>query len=151
MAKIEIKKILEILPHRYPFLMIDRILELEEGKSIKGLKNVTFNEPCFMGHFPEEPLMPAVLMLEALAQIGGILIRLSTHIEGEPEIFFSSVEKARFRKPVKPGDQLILEGELTGRKGPFWKLKGRALVDGEVAAEAELMGVLRERKTEEKK
>ena len=145
MAQIEIQKILEILPHRYPFLMIDRVLELEEGKRIRALKNVTVNEPCFMGHFPGEPLMPAVLMLEALAQMGGILIRLSSNIEGEPEIFFSSVDRARFRRPVRPGDQLILEGELTGRRGAFWKLKGRALVDGKVAAEAELMGVLRER------
>ncbi len=150
MEVIEIQKILELLPHRYPFLMVDRVLELEEGKRIKALKNVTVNEPHFQGHFPGEPIMPGVLMLEALAQMGGILIRYSTGLFVDVEIFFAAIENARFRRPVRPGDSLILEGEIIGRKGPFWKVKGRAMVDGKVAVEAELMGVLREKKVEEK-
>jgi len=144
----DIQRILELLPHRYPFLMVDRVLEMETGKRIKALKNVTFNEPHFLGHFPGEPIMPGVLMLEALAQMGGILIRHSTDLEGELEIFFAAIDNARFRRPVKPGDQLILEGEITGRKGPFWKLRGRALVDGELAVEADLMGVIRRKKVD---
>jgi len=146
---IDIQKILELLPHRYPFLMVDRVLEMEVGKRIKAMKNVTANEPHFQGHFPGEPIMPGVLMLEALAQMGGILIRYSTGFFGEAEIFFASIEKARFRHPVRPGDTLILEGEIVGKKGPFWKIKARALVEDRVAVDAELMGVLKEKKVEE--
>ncbi len=149
MEPIDIQKVLKLLPHRYPFLMVDRVLEMEVGKRIKALKNVTVNEPHFQGHFPEEPIMPGVLMLEALAQMGGILIRYSTGIFGDAEIFFASIERARFRHPVKPGDTLILEGEIVGRKGPFWRLKAQASVDGRVVVDAELMGVLREKKAEE--
>ena len=149
MEPIEIQKILELLPHRYPFLMVDRVLEMEVGKRIRALKNVTVNEPHFQGHFPGEPIMPGVLMLEALAQMGGILIRYSTGIFGEAEIFFASIDNARFRRPVRPGDTLILEGEIVGRKGPFWKIKARATVEGKVVVDAELMGVLKEKKVEE--
>ncbi len=149
MEELEIRKILELLPHRYPFLMVDRVLEMEAGKRIKALKNVTVNEPHFQGHFPGEPIMPGVLMLEALAQMGGILIRCSTGLLGDVEIFFASIDNARFRRPVRPGDTLLLEGEITGRKGPFWRLKGRGLVDGEVAVEADLMGVIREKRVDE--
>lgn len=141
---IDINGILQLLPHRYPFLMVDRVLEVEKGKSIRALKNVTFNEPQFEGHFPQDPVMPAVLMLEALAQMGGILIRLtSEERDEEVEVFFTSIEKARFRRPVRPGDQLILYGEIIGRRDPFWKMKGEITVDGKVVAEAVLMGALR--------
>ncbi len=143
MEDIDIKAILGLLPHRYPFLMVDRVLELEKGKRIRALKNVTFDEPHFMGHFPGEPLMPGVLMIEALAQMGGILIRLSSDLEGEFEVFFTGVDKARFRRPVRPGDRLLLEGEIIARKGVFWKMRCRGSVDGEVVVEADLMGVLR--------
>lgn len=146
MGEIDIKAILDLLPHRYPFLMVDRVLELEKGKRIRALKNVTFNEPYFMGHFPEEPIMPGVLMLEALAQTGGLLIRLSSDVEGDIEVFFAGIDNARFRRPVRPGDQLILEGEMVGRKGTFWKMSCKGLVGGKVAVEADLMGVLREKK-----
>jgi len=149
MEEIDIKAILDLLPHRYPFLMVDRVLELEKGKRIKALKNVTFNEPHFMGHFPQEPMMPGVLMLEALAQTGGILIRLSSDVEGDIEVFFVGIDNARFRRPVRPGDQLILEGEIVGRKGAFWKMICKGLVGGKVTVEADLMGVLREKRGQE--
>ncbi len=146
MEEIDIKGVLDLLPHRYPFLMVDRVLELEKGKRIKALKNVTFNEPYFTGHFPQDPIMPGVLMLEALAQAGGILIRLSSNVEGDIEVFFAGIDNARFRRPVRPGDQLILGGEIIGRKGAFWKMSCRCMVNGKVAVEADLIGVLREKR-----
>ncbi len=138
--------IVRILPHRYPFLLVDRIIELEPGKRVVGLKNVTANEPFFQGHFPGNPIMPGVLIVEAMAQVGGILARLS--IPESPEsgvgekVFFMSIDKVKFRKPVVPGDQLLFElvPLRTGTK--IWKMAGKATVEGRVVAEAELMATI---------
>jgi 3-hydroxyacyl-[acyl-carrier-protein] dehydratase len=136
---IDVKGIMEILPHRYPFLLVDRIIELEKGRSITGIKNVTMNEPFFQGHFPGEPVMPGVLILEAMAQVGSILACLS-----DPEMmgrlaFFAGVDKARFRRVVRPGDQLVLRLEMIKQKGKVIKMAGQAYVDEQLATEAELM------------
>ena len=126
---IDVKGIMEILPHRYPFLLVDRIVELERGKSITGIKNVTFNEPFFQGHFPGEPVMPGVLILEAMAQAGGILACLSDQEMIGRLVYFAGVDKARFRRVVRPGDQLVLRLEMIKQKGKITKMSGKAYVD----------------------
>lgn len=136
---IDTKGIMEILPHRYPFLMVDRIVALEKGVSVTGLKNITMNEPFFQGHFPGEPVMPGVLILEGMAQTGGILACLS-----DPEmmgrlVFFAGIDKARFRRVVRPGDQLVFKLEMLKQKGKVTKMAGKAYVDEQLVAEAELM------------
>ncbi len=136
---IDVKGIMEILPHRYPFLLVDRIVELEKGKSITGIKNVTFNEPFFQGHFPGEPVMPGVLILEAMAQVGGILVCLSDAEMIGRLVYFAGVDKARFRRVVRPGDQLVLRLEMIKQKGKITKMTGKAYVDEQLATEAELM------------
>jgi beta-hydroxyacyl-ACP dehydratase FabZ len=137
---LNVEEIRRILPHRYPFLLVDRILTLELGKRIVGVKNVTINEPFFQGHFPGRPIMPGVLIIEALAQTGGILALLSTPENlGNPSIFLLGVDKVRFRKPVVPGDQLMLELETIRSGQKFWKMQGTALVNQVVVTEAELM------------
>lgn len=128
----------EIIPHRYPFLLVDRVLEIEEGKKVKGLKNVSINEPFFAGHFPDYPVMPGVLILEALAQVGAIAVLGIEENKGKIG-FLAGVDKCRFKRQVKPGDQLELEVEIMRMKGPIGKGKGIARVDGEVACEAEIM------------
>lgn len=135
-----VEEIQRILPHRYPFLLVDRILSMEKEKRIVGVKNVSINEPFFQGHFPGKPIMPGVLIIEALAQVGGILALLSTpeHL-GNPSVFLLGVDKVRFRKPVIPGDQLILELETLRSGKKFWKLQGKALVNQTLVTEAELM------------
>jgi beta-hydroxyacyl-ACP dehydratase FabZ len=140
---LELDEIQRILPHRYPFLLVDRILSLEVGKRIVGLKNVTYNEPFFPGHFPGRPIMPGVLIIEALAQVGGILALVSTpgNLE-KPSIFLMALDKMRFRKPVVPGDQLILEVETLRSGQKFWKMTGRALVNETVVAEGEMMAAV---------
>ena len=136
---LNIEKILTTLPHRYPFLLVDRVLEMEKGKSLVAIKNVTYNEEFFQGHFPELRVMPGVLMLEALAQAGGILIYNSIP-DPEKKIFFlSKIDKAKFRRPVVPGDQLRFEIELLRLKNRYCHYKGKALVDGEIAAECEVV------------
>jgi len=136
---IDILEIKKMLPHRYPFLMVDRIIELEDGVRVVGIKNVTVNEPFFQGHFPQMPIMPGVLMVEAMAQVGGILVYKSGTTDDL--MYFMSIEKAKFRKPVVPGDQLRLEVEKVQSKGKVWKFKGRALVEGTVVCEAEFMAM----------
>lgn len=137
------EEILRILPHRYPFLLVDRILKVEMGKRIVGLKNITFNEPFFQGHFPGRPIMPGVLIMEALAQVGGILALLSTPENmGNSSIFLMGLDKVRFRKPVLPGDQLLLELETLRSGKKFWKMRGQAFVDQTLVAEAELMAAV---------
>jgi len=139
-AAIDIKEIMRLLPHRYPFLLVDRILEVEKDKSITGLKNVTINEPFFQGHFPVEPVMPGVLILEGMAQIGGILAYHSIpEMVGDKLIYFAGIDKARFRKPVVPGDQLLIEMKVLKQKGKIWKMAGKAKVNGDLVAEAELL------------
>jgi 3-hydroxyacyl-[acyl-carrier-protein] dehydratase len=137
---VDIEGILKLLPHRYPFLMVDKVIELELGKRLVAIKNVSFNEPQFQGHFPVCPVMPGVLMLEALAQAGGILLYESTDSsadEGEL-LFLAGVAKARFKRIVVPGDQLILTVEFTRSRGKIAKIYGEATVDGELACSAEI-------------
>ncbi|MEZ4342554.1 MAG: 3-hydroxyacyl-ACP dehydratase FabZ [Nitrospirales bacterium] len=133
-----------LLPHRYPFLLVDRIIELEENVRVVGLKNVTVNEPFFEGHFPGQPIMPGVLLLEVMAQVGGILARKSALGKGRPTVFLTGVEKAKFRRPVVPGDQLRVEVQVLRRKVPFWKMGGKILVDDGVVCEAEMTALVRE-------
>ena len=139
-STIDIKEIMRLLPHRYPFLLVDRILEVEKAKSITGLKNVTINEPFFQGHFPSEPVMPGVLILEGMAQAGGILAFHSVpEMVGERLIYFAGIDKVRFRQPVVPGDQMIFEMAVLKQKGKIWKMSGKAKVNGNLVAEAELI------------
>ncbi len=134
-----ITDIMKILPHRYPFLLVDRITELEPEKRIVGLKNVTINEEFFQGHFPGAPVMPGVLIVEAMAQVGGILIYRDMPKHNEKLIYFSGIESAKFRRPVLPGDQLVMEVEVVSRRNNFGKMAGRATVEGKLAAEAVMM------------
>lgn len=136
---LDIEKILRILPHRYPFLMVDRVLEVEVGKRIVALKNVTYNEFFFQGHFPKYHVMPGVLIIEAIAQVGGILSHFSLDEPEKQLSFLSKVDKVKFRKPVFPGDQLRLEAEFIRMKQKYCIMQGRALVNGDVVAEGEMM------------
>ncbi len=137
----DISKIMNYLPHRYPFLLVDRILEVEGNKRIVGLKNVTINEPFFQGHFPGHPIMPGVLIIEAIAQVGGML--LMSHFEGQniddKVVYFMSLDNVKFRRPVVPGDQIRFELEMLQFRGKTCKMKGVGYVDGQVVAEAEMM------------
>jgi len=138
--------IIRILPHRYPFLLVDKIIEMELEKRVVGIKNVTANEPFFQGHFPGNPIMPGVLIIEAMAQVGGVLARLSipnVMERGEMgEIFFVSLDKVKFRKPVIPGDQLRFEAEALRTGSRIWKMAGKAPVDGDLVAEANLVATI---------
>jgi beta-hydroxyacyl-ACP dehydratase FabZ len=139
---IGINEIMTYLPHRYPFLLVDKIVELEENRRIVGIKNVTINEPFFQGHFPGHPIMPGVLLIEAMAQTGGVL---ALHAEPDAKkkvIYFMSIDKARFRKPVLPGDQVRFELEVTKQRSTIRAFKGIAKVDGNVVCEAELMAMI---------
>ena len=138
---VDIKEIMELIPHRYPFLLLDRVLEFEENKKIVTLKNVTINEPFFQGHFPGEPIMPGVLIVEAMAQSWGVLHFLSSPDSktNNKDVRFIGIDKCRFRKPVVPGDQIRFELEAVALKRSIWKFRGKAFVDGQLAAEAELL------------
>jgi 3-hydroxyacyl-[acyl-carrier-protein] dehydratase len=136
---LDINDIQKILPHRPPFLLVDRIIELEPGKRIVGMKNVTMNEPFFVGHFPNFPVMPGVLIIEAMAQTGGVLALHGGTVGSNKLVLFAAIEEAKFRKPVVPGDQLRLELEVLQRHTTFARMKGKALVDGKVAAQAILI------------
>ena len=141
----DIHKILKQLPHRYPFLLVDRVLEIDKGKTIKALKNVSMNEPFFEGHFPHRPVMPGVLMLEALAQAAALLAfdALDASPTDEMVYYFAGIDGARFKRPVEPGDQLLLEVEMLRMKAGIFKFKAAARVDGELAVEAELTCAMR--------
>jgi 3-hydroxyacyl-[acyl-carrier-protein] dehydratase len=142
---IDIGEILNILPHAYPFLLVDRIVEMEPGKRIVGIKNVTYNEPFFPGHFPGRPIMPGVLIIEAMAQTAGVLAFKSLPPEDQKRpVYFLGIDNVRFRKPVIPGDQLRLELEITKHRQAIWGFKGKALVDGKLVTEAELLAMLGE-------
>ncbi len=138
--------IIKILPHRYPFLLVDRITELETAKRVVGIKNVSINEPFFQGHFPGNPIMPGVLIIEAMAQVGGVLARLSVPGALEKEagdaVLFMSMDKVKFRKPVVPGDQLILELKPLRTGSRVWKMSGKAFVKDDLVAEAELTAII---------
>ncbi|MCL2076356.1 MAG: 3-hydroxyacyl-ACP dehydratase FabZ [Betaproteobacteria bacterium] len=142
----DIHQILEHLPHRYPFLLVDRVLALEVGKSIHACKNVSINEPFFIGHFPHHPVMPGVLIMEALAQAAGILSfkTMNTKPSDDSVFYFVGIDNARFKKPVLPGDQLHLHVNITRQMRGIWKYEAAARVDGEVVAEADLMCAQRE-------
>ncbi len=141
----DIQRILQKLPHRYPFLLVDRVLEIEKGVRIKALKNVTYNEPFFSGHFPARPVMPGVLMLEALAQAAALLSFESADAEPDDQtvVYFAGIDGCRFKRPVGPGDQLILEAAIDRVKAGIYKYKTRATVDGQLAVEADMMCTMR--------
>jgi beta-hydroxyacyl-ACP dehydratase FabZ len=143
----DIQGIMELLAHRYPFLLIDRVIEVVPGDKITALKNVTINEPFFQGHFPGKPIMPGVLIIEAMAQAGGILAHLSGSVEQRNRlIYFMAMDKVRFRKPVLPGDQIIFEAKLIKFRSKAAKMSGAATVDNQLVAEAELMASFGESK-----
>ena len=141
----DIHQILKKLPHRYPFLLVDRVLAVEPGKSIRALKNVTINEPFFVGHFPHRPVMPGVLIVEAMAQAAGLLAFAAETADRDANsvIYFAGIDGARFKRPVEPGDQLVMDVELMRHKAGIYKFKGTARVGEEVACEAELMCTMR--------
>jgi UDP-3-O-[3-hydroxymyristoyl] N-acetylglucosamine deacetylase/3-hydroxyacyl-[acyl-carrier-protein] dehydratase len=141
----DITAVMDMLPHRYPFLLVDRITRLEEGRSVEGIKNVTINEPFFNGHFPGHPVMPAVMIIEAMAQIGGLLLLNSIDSPNDKLMYFMAIDGARFRRPVVPGDQLQLKLELLRHKGNTAKLRGEAFVDRQLVAEGELMAMVVDR------
>ncbi len=140
-----IQDIQRIMPHRYPILLVDRIIEFEDRKRVVGIKNVTINEPFFQGHFPGHPIMPAVLIIEAMAQCGGVLLLNSVDHPENKLMYFMGIDKARFRKPVLPGDQLRFELQLIRFGGSVCKMEGKAFVDGDLVAEAELLSTVIER------
>jgi len=142
---LDIDAILQIMPHRYPFMLVDRILELEDRKRVVGIKNVTMNEPFFVGHFPERPIMPAVLIIEAMAQVGGVLLLSTVDNPEEKLVYFMAIDNAKFRKPVLPGDQLRFELELVRLRNKICKMSGKAFVDGELVAEADLLSTIVDR------
>ncbi|HVF38990.1 MAG TPA: bifunctional UDP-3-O-[3-hydroxymyristoyl] N-acetylglucosamine deacetylase/3-hydroxyacyl-ACP dehydratase [Gemmatimonadaceae bacterium] len=140
-----IEDIMKILPHRYPFLLVDRIVEIEEGKRIVGLKNVTINEPFFQGHFPGHPIMPGVLIIEAMAQVGGMLLMGTVDDPNSKVVYFISLDNVKFRRPVKPGDQIRFEMEVVQIRGKICKMRGVGKVDGEVVAEADMAAMVRDK------
>ncbi|HEY5611037.1 MAG TPA: 3-hydroxyacyl-ACP dehydratase FabZ [Thermoanaerobaculia bacterium] len=140
-----ILEILKLLPHRYPLLLVDRVLEIEQGKRIVGLKNVSANEPHFQGHFPGNPVMPGVLIIEAMAQCGALLFTMGIPDRDKKLFYFGGIDKARFRKPVFPGDQLIMEVTVLQRRANTAKLQGVARVGDSIVAEAELLSVMVDR------
>lgn len=142
----DIHEIIKFIPHRYPFLLIDRVIDIEMGKSLVAIKNVTINEPFFQGHFPQRPVMPGVLILEAMAQAGGVLAYKSTNTTPADGIlyFFAGIDNARFRRIVEPGDQLRLEVKVLRSKRDIWKLEGAAYVGDELACSAEFMSARKE-------
>jgi beta-hydroxyacyl-ACP dehydratase FabZ len=143
---LQVEDILKILPHRYPFLLVDRVTEMEPNKRVVGIKNVSVNEPFFQGHFPGTPIMPGVLIIEAMAQVGGVLARLSRpevlEKDREGPIFFMAMDKVKFRRPVVPGDQIVFELEALRTGSKVWKMAGKAFVQGELVAEAELLATI---------
>ncbi len=142
---LDIRDILGLIPHKYPMLMVDRIIECDDTKRIVGIKNLTFNEPFFQGHFPNKPIMPGVLQLEAMAQVGGLLLGKKTGLRGLVPLFLAA-DKVRFRKMLQPGDQMRIEIEMTNERGKTARIKGQVLVDGQVASEAELLFMLTDEK-----
>ncbi|MEP6932756.1 MAG: 3-hydroxyacyl-ACP dehydratase FabZ [Nitrospirota bacterium] len=144
MSVMEQAEIQSILPHRYPFLLVDRVEELDLDRRIVGIKNVTVNEPFFQGHFPARPVMPGVLILEAMAQVGAVLALKSMGHATRPVVYLTGIDGARFRKPVVPGDRLRLEINVVKKRMPFWKMQGKAFVEDELVCEAEVTAMVTE-------
>jgi UDP-3-O-[3-hydroxymyristoyl] N-acetylglucosamine deacetylase/3-hydroxyacyl-[acyl-carrier-protein] dehydratase len=140
-----IEDIMKVLPHRYPFLLVDRIVDFEPRQRIVGIKNVTINEPFFQGHFPGHPIMPGVLIIEAMAQVGGMLLMGAIDDPENKVVYFMSLDKIKFRRPVRPGDQIRFELEMQQIRGSVCKMRGVGLVDGNVVAEAEMAAMIRDR------
>ncbi|WP_414041842.1 3-hydroxyacyl-ACP dehydratase FabZ [Acidithiobacillus sp. M4-SHS-6] len=144
-SELNIQDIMKRLPHRYPFLLVDRVLDVQVGKSLRAIKNVTMNEPFFQGHFPAMPVMPGVLIIESLAQAAALLAFVSEDKYGEnAAVYFAGIDKARFRKPVTPGDRLELLANVSRRRSGMWQMETQALVDGSEVASALLLATLRE-------
>ena len=141
----DIAQIMRAIPHRYPFLLVDRIVDVVRGTSAVGVKNVSINEPFFQGHFPGHPIMPGVLIIEAMAQVGGMLLMGAMDDPESKVVYFMSLDNVKFRRPVKPGDQLRFELEIQQIRGRICRMRGVAYVDGEVAAEAEMAAMVRDR------
>jgi 3-hydroxyacyl-[acyl-carrier-protein] dehydratase len=146
MSVMEQAEIQSILPHRYPFLLVDRVEELDPDRRIVGIKNVTINEPFFQGHFPGRPVMPGVLILEAMAQVGAILAFKSLGNVARPVVYLTGIDGAKFRKPVVPGDRLRFEIDVVKKRAPFWKMQGKAFVESELVCEAEVTALVTEEK-----
>jgi 3-hydroxyacyl-[acyl-carrier-protein] dehydratase len=142
---ININEIMAIIPHRYPFLLVDRVKEITIGKSIVGIKNVTANEPQFTGHFPARPVMPGVLIIEAMAQLSAVLVAKSMESTEDKEVFFMSIEESKFRKIVEPGDCLVMYANIVQNRGTVWKFKARAEVDGQIAAESTFTAMVKDK------
>lgn len=143
--ELDVNQIQEIIAHRYPFLLVDKILKIEDGKKVTGLKNVTFNEPHFMGHFPNHPIMPGVLILEAMAQTGAVLLRNLVPDFAKKLVYFAAIDNAKFKKPVVPGDQLIFEVELVCFRRGICKLVGKSFVDGTLVSQADFTAAVIDR------
>lgn len=142
-SEINIKGIMDLIPHRYPFLLVDRIIEINPSKTIIGIKNVTINEPQFTGHFPTQPVMPGVLIIESLAQVSAILIAQSMNNVEEKEVLFMSIESTKFRRVVEPGDQMILKSTILQHRSHVWKFEAKAEVGGNIAAESVFTAMVR--------
>mgnify|MGYP001248727706 FL=1 len=138
----DIQGIMDLLPHRYPMLLVDRILDYSDGEWIRGVKNITMGDPIFQGHFPKKPVFPGVLIVEAMAQTGGCLVMQQFPDRAKKVIYFMSIDAVKFRRPVVPGDQMVMEVKVIHNKGKVCKLRGEAFVDGQKAAEAEFMSML---------
>lgn len=141
---LNVQEIMKYLPHRYPFLMVDRIIEIHPGVSAVGIKNVTINEPFFQGHFPGQPIMPGVLIIEAMAQVAGVTALMNADMDRKA-VYFMSIEKAKFRKPVVPGDQVRFDVKMVQTRGAVWRFSGTASVDGKVVSEAEFTAMVADR------
>lgn len=143
--KIAIQEIMSIIPHRYPFLLIDRVIEIKLNESIVGIKNVTVNEPQFTGHFPARPIMPGVLIIEAMAQLSAVLVAKSMENTSDKEVFFLSIDDSKFRRVVEPGDVLVMYANIIQNRGSVWKFETRAEVEGKVAAQGVLTAMVKDK------
>jgi len=144
-TSMDINEIMSIIPHRYPFLLVDRIREIEVGKSIIGIKNITANEPQFTGHFPSRPIMPGVLIIEAMAQLSAVLVAKSMASTEDKEVFFMSIDESKFRKVVEPGDCLVMYSSIIQNRGSVWKFKARAEVNDKIASEATFTAMVKDK------
>ena len=146
--KIDINEIMSIIPHRYPFLLVDRVTSITLNESIVGIKNVTINEPQFTGHFPDRPVMPGVLIIEAMAQLAAVLVAKSMKSTKDKEVFFMSIEETKFRKIVEPGDTIVMYASIIQNRGPVWKFKARSEVDGNIAAETLFTAMVKDKSSQ---